>query len=113
MVEYVYALILVVDKSRHRITGPTSRWFAGSRIAISIWLLLALVGCGSGQKCPNVGQSANDYAAQEFEHRCPTKGDAEQDKHKEDVESEAHEAEDVIKKRATESNASAVEEAAK
>jgi hypothetical protein len=89
------------------------------RTFVSFALLAVLVaglvtsGCGSGMKCPNVGQSEKDLAAQEYENRCPTKEDVEQGKQKEEVESEAHEAESVIKQRKAEETANAVEQAAK
>jgi hypothetical protein len=82
-----------------------------SRAALAAALLTALVltGCSGTQHCSNVGQSANDYAAQEYEDRCPSKQDVERDKHSEEVQSELHEAEGVLKKRRAEETASAVE----
>jgi hypothetical protein len=82
---------------------------SSAALAAALLTTLVLTGCSGTQHCPNVGQSANDYAAQEYEQRCPSKQDVERDKHSEEVQSELHEAEDVLKKRRAEETASAVE----
>jgi hypothetical protein len=72
-------------------------------------LVLAAPGCGATQKCPDVGQSVKDLAAQDYEGRCATRQDVEHEKHSEQIKKEEGEVESVIKKRAAEETANALE----
>ncbi len=85
-----------------------------SNIAVlSVLAALLLAGCGEESQAEQEAVKNCPGVSQAFEGKCGSKAQDEQTKHEEQVESEEHEAEAVIKHRAAEETANQIEEAAK
>jgi hypothetical protein len=84
-------------------------------LVLPLMLAALAVASGCGEESQAEKEAVNNCpgVAQAFEGKCGSKEQDERTKHDEQVESEGHEIEGVIKHRAAEESANAIEEATK